>query len=362
MRPRYTPILLLVAAFSLCAQTDVGRARDLVVAGRPLEAIPLYEALVRKFPDSAQLHLELCIADFKAHRYREAISQAEAALKLRSDLLVADLFLGSSYVELREYAKAVEPLENVIRAEPNDRNARVMLAQAFENVKRFAEAAEQFRKAAELAPDSPKVWYGLGQCYEKMAGEHHRAIDAWDRLMSLPPSRESHMHAADASERAGAYVEAATSWREALKSAPGDPSVESALVWALYKGRDYEAALGVLGDIQNQDTNAAELNFLHGACLLNLEQPEQSIPYIEKALRSDPRLLPAHRALGQALLRTQRAKEAIPHLKTALPLDQDGSGHYQLFRAYQMVGDTDAAARALVEFRKFTSGSRLSNP
>ena len=97
--------MLIGTAWALCAQTDEGkRARDLVVAGRPLEAIPVYETLVRKYPDNAQLHLELCIADFKARRYREAVSQAEAALNLRSDLMVARLFLGSSYVELREYA------------------------------------------------------------------------------------------------------------------------------------------------------------------------------------------------------------------------------------------------------------------
>ncbi len=359
MRPGRSPILFMGATLALCAQTDEGkRARDLVVAGRPLEAIPVYETLVGKFPNNAQLHLELCIADYKAQRYRDAILQAEAALTLRPDLLAARLFLGSSYVELREYAKAVEPLESVIRAEPNDRNARVMLAQAFERLERFAEAAEHFRKAAELAPDSPKVWYGLGHCYERML-ETGLATQAWEHLMRLTPSRESHMHAADLSERAGEYVEAARSWREALELAPGDRAAESGLVWALYRSRDYDAALRVLGDA---GTDAAELSFLRGACLLNLERPEQSIPYLEKALRFDPRLLSAHLALGQALLRTQKAKEAIPHLETALPVDRDGSGHFQLFRAYQMAGEADHAARALGEFRKFTSSSGLSNP
>ena len=362
MRRWRLAILPVMAAFSLRAQDpDAGKsARNLVIAGRPSEAIPIYETLVRKFPGNAQLRLELCIADFKDRRYREAIVEAKAALKLRSDLMVAELFLGSSYVELHEYAEAVEPLKKVIRAEPNDRNARITLAQAFENLMRFPEAAEQFEKAAELAPESPKVWYGLGRCYEKIAGEDHRANGAWEHLMRLPPSRESHLHSADLSERAGEFVEAANSWREALKLAPGDPPVESGLVWALYRSRDYEAALRVLANIH--DANAAELNFLHGACLLNLEQPGQGIPYIEKALRSDPQLLPAHLALGQALLRTKRPKEAIPQLKIALPLDRDGSGHYQLFRAYQLAGDAEAAARALAEFQKFANASRLANP
>lgn len=365
---RRLAVILLWSGFMFAcrAQTAAGagerqKARDLLVAGRPLEAIPLYEALVRKSPASAELRTDLCIANFKARRYREAIVQAEAALKLNPDLTVARLFLGSSYLESGEPDKAIQPLEDVIRAQPEDRNAHLMLAQALHRVGRVREAAAHYQKTAELAPGSPVAWSGLAECYEKLAaagtpdGERFRALasEAWDRLLRLPRSRESLIHEARLLEGAGEYIEAAQKWREALRFSPGDAAVKWSLTWSLYRGRDYRAALGLLSQLERDSSTAADLNFLEGACLLNLQQPAQSIPYLEKALQLDSQLLPAHLALGQAYLQTKMAKQAIPHLRAALSLDEDGSGHFQLFRACQMAGDVSAASRALEAYRRF---------
>jgi predicted Zn-dependent protease len=101
---------------------------------------------------------------------------------------------------------------------------------------------------------------------------------------------------------------------------------------------------------------------LTGACWLNLEQPEKSIPYLDEAIQAEGNLLSARAALGQALLRTGKAKEAIPHLKAALPIDEDGSGHFQLFRAYEAAGQREAARQALAGYKEFTKHLLFSNP
>jgi predicted Zn-dependent protease len=101
--------------------------------------------------------------------------------------------------------------------------------------------------------------------------------------------------------------------------------------------------------------DSVELNFLTGASWVNLEQPEKGMPYLNQALRANPAFLPAHAALGQGLLRMGRAKDALPHLQRALPIDEDGTIHFQLFRAYQLAGDSSAAQQALAQYREFTS-------
>ena len=73
-------------------------------------------------------------------------------------------------------------------------------------------------------------------------------------------------------------------------------------------------------------------------------------------------LLPAHAALGQALLQTGRAQDAIPHLKAALPIDEDGSARFQLFRAYAIAGRSESAKQALLDYKEFTKRLRLANP
>ena len=365
----------LLCAGALWAQADqasekLRQAREFVIAGKPEQAIPIYQELVGAVPNNPELLTDLCIAEFKAKRYRDAIGHAQAALRLRPDLLSANLFLGASYVELGESAAAIPSLNKVLGAQPNERNARLMLAQALSGAKRYKEAAQQFGKLSELVPDNPKVWYGLGQTYDRLSqrtrGEREKyrelAQQAYDRLMRLPRSSEAYVHAAELRAESGEWAEAARQWREALKLAPDDGRIRTGLVWALYRSRDYEAALALIEGMRKGDADSAELNFLSGASWLNLEEPEKSIPYLEKAVGADSHSLPAQGALGQALLKTGRAKDAIPHLKAALPIDEDGSGHFQLFRAYKIAGQGEAAKQALSDYKGFTKRLRLANP
>jgi Flp pilus assembly protein TadD len=57
----------------------------------------------------------------------------------------------------------------------------------------------------------------------------------------------------------------------------------------------------------------------------------------------------AHSSLGLAYLQAGQAEKAVRHLKAALPLDQDGSLHFQLARAYQGVGNEEEARRVLAK-------------
>ena len=66
-----------------------------------------------------------------------------------------------------------------------------------------------------------------------------------------------------------------------------------------------------------------------------------------------PDLLPARAALGQALLQTGKAEEAIPLLEGAISADQDGSVHFQLFRAYQLTHRETEARQALADYQRF---------
>jgi predicted Zn-dependent protease len=120
---------------------------------------------------------------------------------------------------------------------------------------------------------------------------------------------------------------------------------------ALFRSRDYEAAMATLKPLLN--SSSAEAQFLYGASLLNLQQPVEAIPYLREAIARDARLPAARAALGQALLQTGKSGEAIPLLEGALSADEDGSTHFQLFRAYQLTHRDADARRALAEFQRF---------
>ena len=340
------------------------RARDLVIAGKAEQSVPISQQLVRKFPNNPGLRVDLCIAQYTARRYRDSAEEAKAALRLQPGLPSANLFLGASYLQLGEFASAIPPLQKALEARPSDRNARLSLADAFAGAGQYEQAAQQFQKLSEILPGSSKVWYGLGHCYDKLAekspgqSEHYRELaqQAYNRLDQLPPSLESRIHAAELLDRSSEWMEAAKLWRKALELAPHDNRARGGLAWALYRARDYQSALQVIESMRKDGFDSAVVNFLTGGCWLNLEQPKKSIPYLEKAITDDPHFLPAKAALGQALLRTGSAREAIPFLRAALSVDEDGTTHFQLYRAYSIAGQAAAAKQALSDYEEFKKG------
>ena len=59
----------------------------------------------------------------------------------------------------------------------------------------------------------------------------------------------------------------------------------------------------------------------------------------------------AHKSLARADLATGKATEAIPHLKLALPTDEDGSLHFQLAQAYRASGQSELAKKTLADYQ-----------
>jgi predicted Zn-dependent protease len=314
--------LLLAASFSAAQDSESDRARQLLISGKAADAAKIYRDLSRAQPGNPDLLLNLSIAEYKAGNFQASADSAAAALKLAPDLLPARLFLGASYLELGSYAEAVDPLNSVVTRNPRDRNARLMLAEALLGAGRPADAIDHFRASTEALPENPRVWSGLARAYE--------ATLRWR--------------------------EASNQWKEALKLTPKDTKIRVGLAWAEFRSRDYESAIATLTPMLSS-TPTAEVQFLYGASLLNLQKPTEALPYIETALTLDAKFLPARAAMGQALLQTGKADKAIPLLKDALSIDHDGSTHFQLFRAYQLTNREDEAKQALAAYQRLRASA-----
>jgi predicted Zn-dependent protease len=148
------------------------------------------------------------------------------------------------------------------------------------------------------------------------------------------------------------YAEAAGEWREAQKLSPGDPQIQEQLAISLKFSQDSRGALLLLQDLLRRRPGSAELSYLVGDTLLDLQRPEEAIPLLQRAVDRDPKLLAAHKSLARADLAAGKAAEAIPHLKVALATDEDGSLHYQLARAYQANGQPGLAEQILADYQK----------
>jgi len=348
---RIATVVVLLSCAMEAQVAESEKARELLNSGHAAEAAALYRELASADPRNAGLLLNLSIAEYRAGMFAEAAASAAGALALNPELVPARLFLGASYLEMGVLTKAVDALERVVSSDPGERNARLMLGEALLRSNRPQAAMEHLQLVSGMLPANPRVWYALGRTYESL-GQQDAASEAWKRLMALPPSVQLYTHLAERNEAERRWVEAARDWREALKLQPDDTAVRVKLAWALFRKRDYAEAMSALKPLLSVPDNA-EVPFLYGASWLNLQQPEKAIPFLRDALLRDTGSLPAHAALGQALIQTGKPEEAIPLLERALPGDRDGSVHFQLFRAYQLTGQSAKAQQALAAYRRF---------
>lgn len=183
------------------------------------------------------------------------------------------------------------------------------------------------------------------------------ARKAFARLGQLPESAEGYRFQAEAHRDASRHAEAAAAWREALRLAPGQPDFARELIAALLQTKQYAEAQKELDPLLAKSPTA-DLNFLQGDLFLSQQQPDQALPFLKKAAAQDPRLLPARAALARALLQAGQPAEALPHATAALPLDVDGSLHFQLARAYQAAGQTEAAATAMAKYQQILARAK----
>ena len=189
----------------------------------------------------------------------------------------------------------------------------------------------------------------LETLYWKIRSYDALSREAYARLLTLPPSAESHRFQAESHRAQGRHAEAAESWRAALALAPSDASLEFELASTLAQRRDFDGAQGILTGLLAHQPTATDLNFLQGELLLNQQKPAEAIPFLSKAAA---KLLPARASLGRALSQSSRPSDAIPHLKAALSLDTDGGLHFQLARAYQSTGQAELAKQTLAAYQQ----------
>ncbi len=298
----------------------------------------------------------------------KAIQSFEDLLKLAPESGYVLALLGETKLKDRQFSAALYAYSEALKRQPSIRGLHAGIAEVYRAMDRpeqanHAEDDERKRPAPNCEVEklycefrdgslgdvvknatprkTPENLYWLVRAYNELS------IKALSELQRFPDSAEMHEIKAGILAEQRKFKDAADEWREVAKLYPAHPAAKNELAGALYMSGDFKAVLPELQKLLEADPTSSELTFFVGDCLLQTEQVEQSLPYLETAVKRQPRMLPAHASLGFAYARLGEAAKAIPQLKMALSLDRDGSLHYQLSKAYQSTGQA-ALARAMM--------------
>ena len=153
-----------------------------MAAGSFAEAVPLYRELVRAAPNNPGLMTNLGMALDMSGDKADAIREYEAALRLDPSEFPALLLLGSAYLDSGEPSRALPALERALKVQPDNADAQETLAEAQLAAGKIQEAERRLRALSAADPGNPKLWYGLGACYERLAQQN------FDELAKMAPS------------------------------------------------------------------------------------------------------------------------------------------------------------------------------
>jgi len=309
--------------------------------GKAYEAVAqrAFESLEKAGPDSPWWLYLAGDVRLKMDRNTAAFTLFRAALEKQPSLRGAHAALAEIYRKTNhaDWATVEEELERKQPAPP----CAAPSAECH-----FIKGRHQQSLAAALAAKTPEALFWQARAANEMARQ------SFKRLAQLPPSVESHQAMAELYRNQGRHNEAIKEWRAALELAPGDPRLQQELATSVYMSRDYPNAEKLVRDLISKDPEVPELQFILGDSLMGQQKLEEAIPPLEKALSLRKDYLAAHAVLGRALLQTGQADRAIPHLKTGLATDNDGSLYIQLSRAYRATGQPALAEEMIQKYQE----------
>ena len=318
--------------------------------GKAYEALATHalERLNSSAPESPYVAVLLAETRLERRQYRSAFFFYRAAEAKSPDLpgIHAGLALVYRGAGHSDWASSEEKREASLPAPDCTREA----AECEFLGKHFLRAAE----AATSNATPATLFWGI-KAYNQLAAE------AFDHLNQLPESIELHAFKAQTLRDHNRSIDAVNEWRAAAKLAPNSPKVKRELASALFDAKDYQSAIPLLEEELRREPRAPDLNYMLGASLWHVEQAEKALPYLESSLRAGTPLTPADGVIGLVLVSLNRNTEAIPHLERALSLDDDGSLHYSLARAYQAAGKTELAAKTIEEYQQIQKQNQKIN-
>lgn len=335
-----------------------------------------------QFDEAAAQYLKLTAENAADAKAWYGLGKAYAALETRAFERIsqddpqspyAAVLIGYSRLDRQQYRSAFFFFHHAEEKLPKLRGLHAALAKVYQETEHADWAAIEEKKEESLPPPScsagPAECYFVQNRYLKSAkaaatkvtapslywaakAYHQLALEAFARLEALPESVELHALNAEILHNRKQDIEAANEWRAALKLAPRNPRLESELATSLFLAHDYKSAMPLIQELLPSSVSSPDLNFMMGESLLRTEQPDQAVPFLEITLHADSNMLPAHAALGLALAKLGRGGDAIPHLEKALTLDDDGSLHYTLARAYQQAGNAQRSRELMEEYQR----------
>ena len=211
--------------------------------------------------------------------------------------------------------------------------------------KRFDAAFSALTDLPSELADDPDVLYETARLYLK---GWNGAVE--DMFASAPASFRVNQLSAEIFEIQGRYDDAVREYRKAIEKAPATLNLHYRLGRALLmRSHEPQALVDALEEFRTElalNPRDAVAEFQIGQILQVLGRPAEALPHLERAVALDGEFPEALVALAKERSRLEEYDEAITLLERALALHPESEpAHYSLMLAYRNAGRREDARR-----------------
>jgi len=289
------------------------RAFSLLRAGRPRDALELYQKILKIYPDDIDALNLSSIATFQLGNVQQALKLIRKALVVQPDHVDAHNNLGNLLKASNLLDEAETAYRCAIEIKPDYVGGHFNLGIVLEMLERLDEAETAYRHALAFKPDLLEACLNLGNVL-KALGRLDEAIGAYQRALELAHDHaDAHNNLGSALREMGRLDEAEVAYRRALDIEP-----------------------------QHQD---AHYNL--GIVMQEQGKLDDAVAAYRRALECNPSMAGAWVNLGYALQSSGKLDEAISSYRRAIEITPGYPGaHVNLGDALLEIGDVKAARKA----------------
>ncbi len=325
-------------------------------------ATEAYNRALQLRPQSWRTLYDLGVVEVAQKRYPSAVLHLRRAVDLKPDSVDARNALGMALKDSGQLGEAEKQFREILKADPNSVEALNHLAEILAAQKLYSAAIGYWDKA--LALDAGNVDAGIARAIALSEnGDQNAAISSLQQIVKTHPDLAvAHFNLGTVYANQKSFRQAGDEYREAARLNPADPQARFSLAKCLAFLGDYAEAIPILKPYVLNHPKAFEPHYLLGLSYRGLDQ----YPQAEEQLRTAAAIEPDHSDLqfnlGLVILRSGRAKEAVPHLQKAIQLDPAAEGpRLQLAIALKDLNETQKSAKVYQDVRETEQSNLLKN-
>lgn len=246
------------------------------------------EARRTMIPQRAQAYLIKANGALAQGAYHAALSLADSAEQVKSNLTDADFIRGRVYTELKQFDKAENAYKRVLERVPDYQGIRMNMGNNAFRRGQFRRAIQLYKAEQEHYP-SATLWLHLGRAYEQMeksdsaAYAYEQAIEYDSKDTSKDVRADSHIRLAQLLEDRGNVKEGLKHARMAVKLVPDQTSYRYVLGSLLFRTGNFEAATDELGRVVEENPSHQSAQYRLGQALIRMGREDEAQTYLNAA-------------------------------------------------------------------------------